>query len=533
MNYQFFMQPTQTPQTEPIPGKDMIQGHSSGYAFKTNPLQMIRRCLISGTTTGTFYAGKFESTQEFVQTIQEAIQIDPRKVAEEIRYASDGRAMSNSAPLLALVLLSMGESKAAKDSFLEIFPHVVRTASHLYEWLAYTKGMRGFGRVIRRAGNRWLENKDVRTLAYQFLKYQQRYGYSSRDVLRLFHPKPKTTSHHTLYQYLTAGAWNFAGEEKAIPETLQQIHWFERVKADPSLSLAGVQQGRLTHEMVAPLGGMDHSVWQELFLQMPMGALLRNLGSLTQLGVLTKEHIANLTHIEATLLDKERLKKARIHPIDVLKALKIYSSGGRRGHSKKTWEPIPFIVDVLDQAVELSFEVQEPTNKRFLHAVDVSGSMNWKPVPTAALTCAEIATAMALTTAKAERFYDIRGFSTDFIDLQVSRQDSFKDALRKTVEYNFGATDAAVTWDWLLTTKTFVDVVVFWTDSESWAGSRHTFQAQREYRNKINPMVKAIYVTLTPNHLSLVDPNDPLSFDFGGFDPSMPRIVQMIANNDL
>jgi 60 kDa SS-A/Ro ribonucleoprotein len=189
-------------------------------------------------------------------------------------------------------------------------------------------------------------------------------------------------------------------------------------------------------------------------------------------------------------------------------------------------------VDILEKAVELSFEVVEPTGKVFMHAVDISGSMSsW--VADMGLSCCEIATTMALVTAKAEKNYEIRGFSTKFKDLEITAKDSFSSAVRKTSNQNFGGTDASVAYDWMIENKFKADVVCFWTDSESWAGNKHPSQALKEYRKKVNPDVKAVYVTLTPYRISLVDPQDPLSWDFAGFDPSIPRIIQMLANDDL
>jgi 60 kDa SS-A/Ro ribonucleoprotein len=162
---------------------------------------MLRRCLLIGTAKSTFYAGKQELTEDFVAVVQDAIAQNPAKVAQEIVYASDGRAINNSAPILALVLLSMGETPEAKKAFQEIFPQVVRTASHFYEWLSYTKSMRGFGKVIREVGKTWLSREDVKGLAYQLLKYQQRQGFSHRDALRLFHVKPPTENHRQLFEW--------------------------------------------------------------------------------------------------------------------------------------------------------------------------------------------------------------------------------------------------------------------------------------------------------------------------------------------
>lgn len=531
MSYQFFMKNKKTiPQTETIPGKKMVQGRSGGYMFEADVWQMVRRCLITGTASGGFYAGKKELTEEFVQTIQTAVEADPIRVAEEIVYASDGRSINNSAPILALVLLSMGEKKEAKNAFLDIFPKVIRTASHLYEWLSYTKNMRGFGRIIREAGTKWITRDDVRELAYQFLKYQQRNGFSGRDALRLFHVKPPTSAHHALYEWIVKG-WEELPTDAPV-EDLKQIWWYEWLKRNPEQTQVAIREGRLTREM-ATVGVMDQGSWQMLFEGMPLTAMLRNLASLTEIGILRPDSIENIDLIESKLLNKDYLRKARIHPIDLLKALKTYQSGGKLGKSKKTWDPVPRIVDILDDSLELAFDVQEPTDKMFVHAVDISGSMTWSQVSSVNLMCSEIATAMALTTAKAEKNYVIRGFSTEFKDLGITKKDSFCNALRKVENNTFGATDASVAWDWMVKEKVRTDVAVFWTDSESWAGKRHASQALKEYRRKINPDVKAIYVTLTPYQITLVDPDDPLSYDLGGFDPSIPKLIQMIANNEM
>ena len=285
--------------------------------------------------------------------------------------------------------------------------------------------------------------------------------------------------------------------------------------------------------MAAPVGNMDRQAWQLLFETMPLGAMLRNLGSLTNLEVLRVDTISNLDRVEAVLNNQNYLRKARIHPIDVLKALKTYASGGKIGRSKKTWTPIPRIINILEKAVELSFAVVEPTNKVFLHALDISGSMSYGVVDSVGLSCCEIATTMALVTAKAEKNYVIRGFSTEFIDLHITSHDSFGSALKKASNQNFGSTDASVAYDWAIKDKFKADIICFWTDNESWAGRKHPSQALQEYRRKVNPNAKAVYVTLAPSKITLVDPQDNDSWDLAGFDPGTPRLIQMLANREV
>lgn len=534
MNYNFFTnKKNNTPQSQPIPGREaeMIQGKSGGWMFDASIWQMVRRCLLIGTAQSTYYANKRELTGDFVDVVKQAVAENPDRVAEEILYASDGRSINNSAPILALVLLSMGETPEAKNAFREIFPKVVRTGSHFYEWLNYTKSLRGFGKIIKEVGRTWLSREDVKGLAYQLLKYQQRHGFKHRDALRLFHVKPPTEEHDRLFEWVVNG---WADLPTEIPSSaLAQIWWYEWLKRNPERTHQAIAEGKLTHEMAAPVGNMDKQAWQLLFESMPIGAMLRNLGSLTHLGVLEVHHRKNLQHIENVLNHKKHLRRGRIHPLDVLKALKTYQSGGKLGRSQKTWTPIPRIIDILEKALELSFETVEPTNQVFLHAVDISGSMSYNTVSSVGLSCCEIATAMALVTAKAEKNYMIRGFSTKFIDLGISRSDSFSSALKKASDRNFGGTDASVAYDWMIKHQFKADVVCFWTDNESWAGRKHPSQALKEYRRKINPNIKAVYVTLAPYNISLVDPKDNLAWDLAGFDPGVPRLIQMLATGEL
>ena len=533
MNYRFFTNKNQTPQNQAIPGREaeMIPGRSGGYMFEADLWQILRRCLLIGTAQSTYYANKRELTDDFVATVKESIASDPGRVAKEIVYASDGRSINNSAPILALVLLSLGSTSAAKQAFREIFPQVVRTGSHFYEWLNYTKSLRGFGKVIKEVGTAWLSREDVKGLAYQLLKYQQRHGFSNRDALRLFHVKPATEEHDRLYDWVVNG-WSEL--PKQIPSTaLAQIWWYEWLKRHPEATHRAIAEGKLTHEMAAPVGYMDRQAWQLLFETMPIGAMLRNLGSLTQLEVLRVDSTRNLKRVKAVLNNQSYLRKGRIHPIDVLKALKTYSSGGKIGRSQKNWTPIPRIVDILEKTLELSFKVVKPTNKVFLHAVDISSSMSYGVVDSVGLSCCEIATAMSLVTAKAEKNYAIRGFSTKFVDLGITSRDSFTSALKKASNQNFGGTDASVAYDWAIKHKFKADVICFWTDNESWAGRKHPAQALKEYRRKVNPNAKAVYITLAPYNITLVDPQDNNSWDLAGFDPGTPRLIQMLASGEI
>src|SRR4029434_11347691 len=89
-------------------------------------------------------------------------------------------------------------------------------------------------------------------------------------------------------------------------------------------------------------------VWKALHDRIPMTAMIRNLGIMTAMGLLKPFSDAKKLVLRK-LKDETALKRARIHPLAVLVAQKIYAQGkGDKG--SLTWSPVSTIVDALDEA---------------------------------------------------------------------------------------------------------------------------------------------------------------------------------------
>ena len=116
-----------------------------------------------------------------------------------------GRGTSNDPALFALARCAAADDKEVRQYALSILPQVARTGTHLLHFVAYTKQFRGWGRAYRRAVASWFNERKEQNLAYQIIKYQQRDGYSQRDLLRLAHPKAETDEYNTLYHWVTKG----------------------------------------------------------------------------------------------------------------------------------------------------------------------------------------------------------------------------------------------------------------------------------------------------------------------------------------
>jgi 60 kDa SS-A/Ro ribonucleoprotein len=117
----------------------------------------------------------------------------------------------------------------------------------------------------------------------------------------------------------------------------------------------------------------DKEVWEALLEKMPITAMIRNLGNMSKNELLVAQSDAEKL-VYKTITDPMILKKGRVHPIQILMAMKTYEGGhGLKG--KGTWTPSRKVVDGLDEAFYLAFANVETTNKRHYLGLDISGSM--------------------------------------------------------------------------------------------------------------------------------------------------------------
>ena len=518
----------QTPQSEPIPDKPMVENSAGGFVFAIDDWQRLKRFLVLGTEGGTYYASERKITKDNAECVIRCIKTDGIKTVNTIVEISNaGRAPKNDPALFALAMCAGVGDTQTKRYALENLSKVARTGTHLFHFVAYVKQFRGWGRALKRGIKEWYEFKTIDDLAYQVVKYQSRDKWSHRDLLRLAHPKTDDKERNSIYK------WIVDSDVEASPSVVEPAH---KLIQGYRLAHSGEVKNKAQHitdynlqrEMIPTEWLQEVGVWRALLEKMPMTAMIRNLATMTRVGLIAPMAKAN-KKIIASLTNKDILKKARIHPITLLSALKTYEQGhGERG--KNTWVVCLEIVDALNDAFYLSFDTIEPTQKRWLLALDVSGSMdmgNVSGIPS--LTPRVASSAMAMVTARVESNYHIMAFSTDFIPLSISPKQRLDDICRKTGSLPFGGTDCAIPMLWAAQNKIPVDVFTIYTDNETWAGKIHPCQALNQYRQKMGIPAKLIVVGMTATASSIADSNDSGQLDVVGFDTATPQIISDFA----
>jgi 60 kDa SS-A/Ro ribonucleoprotein len=530
MSYKTYSQYSKkkTPQTEPIPGSDQVENNAGGYVYRLDEWKRLDRFLILGSEGGTYYVGQTRFTYENAAAVLRCIEVDGVRVVKRVVEISDaGRAPKNDPALFVLALCASQGNLETRQAALSALPQVARIGTHLFHFLEFCKGLRGWGRGFRTAVADWYNQKPVDRLAYQAVKYQQRDGWSHRDVLRQAHPIPPTPGHKALYHWITQKELT-----EEVPALIKGYHQLQ--KADNLTEVVHlIGEHKLPRETVPTKYLKEAQVWEALLPEMGLTALLRNLGNMSANGLLVAGNWAVIDQVLARLNSREEIQRARIHPIHVVLAYLTYrQAGGFRGKNK--WAPVPQVVDALDEMVYMSFDFVEPTNHAYYLGVDVSGSMSGQLSGIPQMTCAQGAAVMAMTIARTEAKHIIKGFtsadgyrsrSTLMSDLQITPRSSLPEAFAEVRKHNFGATDCALPVLDALKQQLMVDVFFTITDNETWAGDIHPSQALQEYRSRINPKARMVVIGMTSTGFSIADPSDPLSLDVVGFDTSTPSII--------
>jgi len=271
---------------------------------------------------------------------------------------------------------------------------------------------------------------------------------------------------------------------------------------------------------------------------MGVEAMVRNLGKMTSIGLIAPMSDASKV-VVSRLNDAELLQSARLHPMKVLVAMNTYARGaGIRGGN--TWNPEGKIVNALDSAFYKSFKFVEPTGKRFMLALDVSGSMHGPEIAGMTGITPHVGSgAMALITAAVEQdnmfiaftsepgrgYGGMHGGDTGVTQLSISPRQRLDDVLKVLQSLHMGGTDCALPMLYAAKHNIPVDTFCVYTDNETWAGKVKPFQALKQYRDKTGIPAKLVVVGMTSTGFSIADPSDAGMMDVVGFDTATPGII--------
>ena len=554
INYAGLFSRRATLQSQSIPGANQVANSAGGYAWAVDDWTRLDRFLVLGAEGGTYYATERELVLDNHEALVRCILADGvRAVNRIVEISTTGRAPKNDPAIFALALVATHGEPAAKTLAFAKLAEVCRMSTHLFHFAQDVNAVRGWGRGLRKAVAGWYVGRAADDLAYQAVKYQQRDGWSHGDLLRLAHPKAPTPEHEAVFRWMLKGPGALGEREvqrKIAGET--RLAKYPAAGSLPGIIAASEEAKRAgsVAEMVRliadhdlpreaiPTKWLDQvAVWEALLHRMPLTAMIRNLGKMTSLGLVGPFSDAKRL-IVTRLADATALQRARIHPLAVLVAQKIYAQGhGDKGSLR--WQPVTAVVDALDMAFYATFRNVEPCGKPVLLALDVSGSMAISMIAGSCLSAREASAAMALITAATEPDHEIIAFSAGkggpggqwgggepgITRVNLSPRLGLAEVVQRLAAIPIGGTDCALPMRWATRNKLKVAGFITYTDSETWAGEIHPAQALAQYREQFCQEAKAVVVGMTSNGFSIADPNDRGMLDVVGFDTATPAVI--------
>ncbi len=533
--------------------KDQVRNSDGAAVWKLDDFDRLGRFLILGSEGGSYYASEKKLTKENGKCISRLLKAGKGlEVVQKIVEVSDeGKAPKNDPALFALAMCAGLGDDETKTAALDALPKVARFGTHLFHFVEFVLQFRGWGRSLRKAIANWYSEKEVGKLEFDTQKYKARDGWSHQDLLRLSHVKPKNDAYRLLYLFVTnEEKFHETVSDEDFKAQLPFVYASESLKGlEKSKDIVKIVKAHRLPMEVVPTEKRSKAIYEVMLDNYGITALIRNLGNLTKQEVLSKMELDAVRTVVARLTNEEQLKRGRVHPLSVLNALKTYGSGrGFRGGN--AWIPVQRIVDALDDSFYLCFKNIEPTGKRIMLALDVSGSMEGNMIAGMNIDARTASGALAMATIRTEKDVVVTAFSggnrggwgghvvTDnpvLTELDLSPKLRLDSVINEISDLPFDSTDCSLPMRWALKKNLKVDAFVIYTDSETNAyGSIQPHAALKQYRDKMGiPDAKMIVVGMCSNGFSIANPEDRHSLDVVGFSTDCPTIINDFIRGDI
>lgn len=512
-----------------IPGREseMAANNGGGVSFVLDQWGVLQRFLILGSEQNSYSAGnKQSSTKLGFDTVKRCIAEDGlRVVATALEVSVAGRAPKNDPAVVAIALAAVyGDANTVQAAY-DALPKIARTGTWLFQFVSILDSLGKWNAAAKRGVAKWYTSKTIDRLAVQLLKYQQRDGWSHRDVLRLAHVKPTSDGLSDLFKYTVKGAEALT-DATTFPKLVLDFELLKRTDSKREVLELIASNSDITWEMVPTKWLTDAEILSALVQNMGLTAVIRKLGALTAHGVIDGSS-AGTNLVISKLGDAEALKRQRVHPITLLQAFKQYQAGaGLKG--SLTWSPSRKVLDTLDDAFYAAFGAVETTTEGYFMGVDCSGSMQSMAVTGSPnLTAVEVAGVMALACVKHQPNFWIGGFNHRMGELNILPSMRLDKVIKTILAFRWGSTDASLPFKHAIEHKMAVDKFVVITDNDINTGSQPA-QALRDYRRKMNPNAKSVVVATSMSEFTIADPKDAGMLDIVGFDSAAPQLIAQL-----
>ena len=333
-------------------------------------------------------------------------------------HVSGSPASCKKYPLLfALCICILSLCPQTRAAAFESLPEVWEIGSHLFLFMKLYYQIHqkqklkkpGWGGGFRKAIHKWYLQNDAMWLARQVTKYRKRYRWNHKKILKLAHIKPPNPDYDFVFKYIMFGLERARADHPGnsdVKDFLESVEYVRKYDVnqqdagDYETLLEKIHLHELMWEHLKTPMLKSPGIWQAIVRMMPPHALIRNLGRLSRLNMLSPGD-PNETVVVERLESHNALEKAKVHPLTVLTALCQYKNGMSH-NGKRRWPVNERVVQGLWSAFNKTCASFSETGKNLLVAINVNTTMRCPVVGSPALSSKETAFALAKLIHEAE-----------------------------------------------------------------------------------------------------------------------------------
>ena len=348
------------PQSAPIPGSTQVPNSAGGYAWSVDDWMRLRRFLVLGSEGGSYYASERRSRRKSADAVARCLAADgPRRSRDRRGQRARPGAEERPGAVRARDGGGLGESRRRACGARGAAAACAERARTCSGSRQFVEGFRGWGRSLRRGVGALVRGTVGRRARLPGGEVPPARGRDAPRPAAAGPPGEARSARATRRSTVSAGARSPVRVDRprrrhGRPAAHRRGLRPRAGGATPAATAALVREYGLPREALKSEHLTSPEVWEALLDDMPSTALIRNLATMTRIGLL--EPVARRRRRSSSQLGNgERLRRARVHPIAVLSALRTYASGrGARGRGE--WTRCGEVVDALDAAFYAAFD---------------------------------------------------------------------------------------------------------------------------------------------------------------------------------
>lgn len=422
---------------------------------------------MTGTLGNSFYASATELSKDALALLETA---EAEDIAQAI-VKGRNEGFIRTFPILGLVVLS----KKDPTLFRQVFGQVVLTGNDLIDFIDLTHKTRGFGRAVKSAIHRYLQEK---VTPFYAMKYRRQLA----DAIRLSRFK----GDDSIYSYILSAYPETKGysEEKLAAayaqyadlakrkEFIELLEEGRKAEAAALLKDSDIDVDSLT----AYYDRFDREIWQAVAKRTPVMKYLKFLAKFQREGV-------DLAELAKEKITVSNLQRAKVFPFRLVTAARVLQLADEKAFSKVR----EILFETLDDYTD-RYDWSDFNRYRWVIAPDISGSMRSPTGKSAGIVFAHIA---AMFTAFFHRGLDqveILPWDTKVHPFDVPKHDSVRTQMNALIDLLGGGTHMEASVEHMIEKRIMTDYAVFITDTEEYG--KGWLKSWKKYR-KLNPQAKA------------------------------------------